>query len=108
MSYIKMIINESKNDNKLFARYCFKFIEDIKNNNTWLINELNNESNLLNEFQIILLSGLFDLYNDPKNFNKYKDKSFKLGKKWGYEGGFSPTKWDLKADKLKERNIYLL
>ena len=69
MSYIKMIINESKNDNKLFARYCFKFIEDIKNNNTWLINELNNESSLLNEFQIILLSGLASYIDLIKTYN---------------------------------------
>ena len=60
LNLLEKIIEETKDDNHLFARYGFKFYQNIENDSEKSFEYLKNKPNFKNDFQYIYMCGLID------------------------------------------------
>lgn len=95
LNFLDNIIDETKNDNQLFARYGFKFVDCIENHPKESRKILENRPNFKNDFQLIFLSGIIEHFF-PDNKPKWVSNE-KLDRPWGYMTGYNVSD--------KEKNI---
>ena len=86
INMLEKIINETSNDNQLFARYGFKFYNDIEKDKEQSLFYLKKKPNFKNEFQLVFMSGLLEHFykNDKPDWVTNE----KLESPWGYMSGF--------------------
>lgn len=102
LNFINEIIDETVNDNRLFARYGYKFFKCIKKNPELCRKLIDNEPNFKNDFQKIFMSGLVEhFYKNNKPSWVINDK---LARPWGY---MSEYDFDINVEK-NVKNDYLI
>ena len=108
VGYMNNVLSDCEGDEQLFTRYMFKFIKYFEDPSSNFLKTLKENRFEFTEFQRVMLSAMMDKFNvlDREKYWFYTED--KLQKPFGYEGGFTPTKWDMKNTGLKERNIYIL
>ena len=80
LNLLDKIIEETKDDNHLFARYGFKFYSNIENDAEKSLEYLKNKPNFKNSFQFIYMCGLIDHFYKDKRPMWVNDE--KLSKPW--------------------------
>lgn len=104
LNFINEILNDTVDDNRLFARYAYKFFKCIKNNPELSRKLLENEPNFKNKFQKIFMSGLAEHFYKNDKPNWVNDD--KLVRPWGY---ISEYNFDINAEKnVKDDYIFEL
>ena len=80
LNLLDKIIEETKDDNYLFARYGFKFYSNMENDSEKSLEYLKNKPNFKNSFQYIYMCGLVDHFYKEKRPEWVNDE--KLTKPW--------------------------
>ena len=110
LSLLEKILIETKDDNQLFARYGFKFYNDIKKNSEQALKFLYEKPNFKNDFQLIFMSGLVEHFYKEKKPNWVSNE--KLLKSWGYISGYdiNENSYEMKNNlflpEMTKRGIY--
>ena len=82
LNLLDKIIEETKDDNHLFARYGFKFYRNIENNAENSFEYIKNKPNFKNDFQYVYMCGLIDHFYKDNRPSWVNDQ--KLNEPWYY------------------------
>ena len=103
INLLEKILNETEYDNKLFARYGFKFYDCMEKNPEQSLVYLTKTPNFKNEFQLIFMSGLVEHFYGNSKPKWVSDK--KLSQPWSYLSKYEDGNY---LPELKERGIYAI
>ena len=103
INLLDKIIAETADDNKLFARYGFKFYDCMENNPEQSLVYLTKTPNFQNEFQLVFMSGLVDHFYKKNKPEWVSDK--RLDKPWSYLSNYENDNY---LPELTKRGIYVI
>ena len=103
INLLEKIIDETEFDNKLFARYGFKFYDCIEKNPEQSLVYLRKTPNFKNEFQLVFMSGLVDHFYKNNKPEWVSDK--RLSKPWSYLTKYESDDY---LPELTKRGIYVI
>lgn len=112
LNLLENIILETEKDDKLFARYAFKFYDEINNNIDKSLQYVFNMPKFKSKFQLIFMSGLIEHFYKNNLPSWIVDD--KLSAPWGYISGYNINESSYEKNngnylpELTKRGIYAI